>query len=219
MIEFVLIYRLFDLKINLYEYLKKNNLISTDRNEPLKNEEFNKSLMTQMGVLDKNIGDADKSFDGYKLRSNALVGAVAGAGAACSAVAAREFIEWISERNHAGSSLVAWSSLKEAFGEGNKANKVIETTDFKSFVKASGYDNAQRVSYGGFAHQGTPPEAGVRALPELLENLKHNKKLNANFTELMMQYKQDKDNNVIVDASKMFGKELKGLPKSGGQMG
>ncbi len=68
----------------------------------------------------------------------------------------------------------------------------------------------QKVVYGDPFYQGTAPKKGIRAIPEFFQNLIHNKQLNANLTELMMEYKPgDNKGEVIVDASKMFGKMLK----------
>jgi hypothetical protein len=87
--------------------------------------------------------------------------------------------------------------------------EVIDAGNFKEWAKSLTGQNMERISYAKHLYAETPPEKGVRTLRETFANLFHNKKLNANLTELMMQYDQDDKGRVIMDASKMFGQTLK----------
>jgi len=257
-----------DLKIELYKYLKNNNLIG-DIHDPLptgnpNNAEFNALFRDRILELDKNVNDADAAFLEYRARSVMVMGTIGAMAAGLGACAGRELYEgWLG----GGRSGEATSALAVA-GAGTKLKPgilnpiehngkhfeffvnsdgetidlakshippgwqptpdgkglVLEArggtaVDFREFARQSGQSTDQRVSYGKFAYQGSAPDRGVRALPETLRNLASNRRLHANFTELMMQYKQDANGDVYVDASQMFGKSIKGpLKEVGVQM-
>ncbi len=88
-------------------------------------------------------------------------------------------------------------------------SSVIDASNFKEWAEHNFKEKLDRITYTKYLYEGTPPEKGIRALPEKVANMFSNKKLHANLTELMMQYGQDKNGNVYVDVSKMFGKTLK----------
>ncbi|MCU0679396.1 MAG: hypothetical protein MUC28_03050, partial [Planctomycetes bacterium] len=99
----------------------------------------------------------------------------------------------------------ALTHMAPRFGD----SSTIDSSNFKEWAEGTFGEKLDRVSYVKHLYAETPPEKGIRALPEKLMNLFNNKKLNANLTELMMQYKQDSDGRVFVDVSKMLGKTLK----------
>ncbi len=106
-------------------------------------------------------------------------------------------------------------SLINAVGGGKET---IDSSNFQNFARQIMGDKytGQRVSYSKFMYQGSAPDKGIRGLPEILENRAHNRRLHANFTELMMQYKQAENGDVIVDVRQMFGKLLKADLKEAG---
>lgn len=338
-----------DLKRELYQYLRQNGLIESERSSLGNNNEFNDLFNGEVLSLDQNIDQMDRQFDSYRKRSAATMGAIAGFSGALGTIAGQEITNWFRE----GSAYTAIDSLKDVFGSKGKINQIDsslifggtgtrlnqglnrikvngqtmeiflnsdgktidvaqshlpkdwkinssgtgiihETIDgyksdhmagkslfigdqeissapgakevvvggekiqvfvdqngkidptqtskllpkgwrlsqnqsslfheiegaangktyekFSEFAKDLGYDNTQRVSYQGFKFQGTAPDKGVRAMPEVIANLKNNLKLHSNSTELMLQYRQDSNGDVIVDTSKILGKALRGGP-------
>ena len=255
-----------DLKIELYDYLKKNNLIG-DIHDPLpinnsNNAQFNAMFRDRILELDDNVNGADAAFNSYKARSVMVMGTFGAVAAGTAACAGRWIFEnWLGGEKSGGTETAlavagAGTKLKPgvlnpSFSHGGKSFELFVNNDgqgidlakshipsgwqptpdgkglvfesrggtiadFREYARQAGHPAEQRVSYGKFAYQGSAPDRGVRALPETLRNLANNRRLHANFTELMMHYKQDANGDVYVDASQMFGKALKGPLKEVG---
>ncbi|PIU07561.1 MAG: hypothetical protein COT31_04150, partial [Candidatus Moranbacteria bacterium CG08_land_8_20_14_0_20_34_16] len=225
-----------DLKIALYNYLRRNNLIETQRSALGGNDEFNNLFNEEVRRLDDNINNADRNFDSFRQRQALMFGAISGISGIILGRASQRIVgkigEWTGDLsgNHPGN--VPLNSPMGNAGNLNNINNPIDNMgvagatgaviekmvpknfdNSKDFFKAlyENYDPNQRISYKGFFHQGSAPDPGIRALPETIQNLAHNLKLHSNSTELMMDYKQDSNGHVIVSAQRMLGKTLKGF--------
>lgn len=83
------------------------------------------------------------------------------------------------------------------------------TKDLAAIGKEIGV-SSRAISYHGYFDHFTPPKTGVRAWVETLQNLVHNRGLNANKTELLLDFKPNQDGSVNLDLTKMVGQTLKG---------
>jgi hypothetical protein len=209
------------LKDSLYEYLRENNLIGGDNHALLQNEEFNKLFYLESQRLYQNIEEQDKKYESDIKKKMIRWGVAAGTVAGVFGTGLQQFGGWYSQRAGGGSKYTAWDSLKDFFHSNKKIDETVlvdagiisrkeHFSNFDDYAKAIGMNNNQRVSYGVFDYQGSAPDKGTRALPEVFENIRNNAKLNANLTEKALSYKLGANGEVLVDYSKIVGKPLKG---------